>query len=352
MNQVAHNIYVHVPFCMSKCNYCAFYSRACANPDWAAYADKICAELAFWSQKMGRIDVPTVFFGGGTPSLMPVDVFERIMASISTNFNLLPDAEVTLESNPGTLDESKLNDFISLGVNRLSIGVQSLSDDKLKFLGRRHSADDALRLLTAAQNRGLRVSADFIYGLPDETAHDVADICTQINGLGLTHCSLYELTVEPDTPFGKMNLSMPDNETMAQMYITIGEVLRLPRYEVSNYCTPGSECRHNLNVWDGAPYIGVGQGAAGRVLFDGDWYEQLGNSARFEKMSLENRAIECVITGLRTVRGCRLTQAVKKVIDMDWVRSHPTLVGVQSDCIATTKSGMLVLDEVLVNLVK
>lgn len=296
--------------------------------------------------------MPTVFYGGGTPSLMPVRCFEKIMDTIRTNFNLLSDAEITLESNPGTLDENKLRDFCDTGVNRLSVGVQGLDDDKLKFLGRRHSVADALNLLDVAQNINLRVSADFIYGLPGDTVADVIELCGQINKLGLTHCSMYELTIEPGTPFGKMNLNMPDNETMAQMYVAIGDTLQLPRYEVSNYATPGAECRHNQNIWDGDAYIGIGRGAAGRVFMDGTWYEQLGDNARLEKLDNTARATEMILTGMRTVRGCRLTDAIKNVIDMDWALANDSLVQINGDRISATRKGMLILDDVMVNLVK
>lgn len=283
---------------------------------------------------------------------MPVWCSEKIMNTIRADFNLLSGAEITLESNPGTLDENKLRGFCDAGVNRLSVGVQGLDDDKLKFLGRRHSVADALNLLRVAQGMGLRVSADFIYGLPGDTVADVIKLCNQINKLGLTHCSMYELTIEPDTPFGKMNLNMPDNETMAQMYLAIGDTLQLPRYEVSNHATPGNECKHNQNVWDGQPYLGIGRGAAGRILMDGVWYEQLGNNAQFEKMDDNARAIEMILTGMRTMRGCRLTDAIKNVIDMDWVRKNQSLVQINGDRISATPQGMLILDDLMVKLVK
>nr|MBQ0091597.1 radical SAM protein [Candidatus Enterousia merdequi] len=149
---------------MSKCNYCAFFSVACNNPDWEKYANSICDELVFWAEKLGKKDVPTIFFGGGTPSLMPIGVFENIIKCINQNFNVLPNAEITLESNPGTLDKYKLQDFVSNGVNRLSVGVQSLNDEELVFLGRKHNVNQAQDLLNHAMNMGLRVSADFIYG--------------------------------------------------------------------------------------------------------------------------------------------------------------------------------------------
>lgn len=352
MQNPAHNIYIHVPYCMSKCNYCAFFSRACSTPDWEEYANNICSEIDFWGQRLGRIDVPTIFFGGGTPSLMPVNVFEKIINTIRDNFNLDIGAEITLESNPGTLDKEKLNDFKYAGMNRLSIGVQSLDDEKLRFLGRRHTVQDALDLIGVAQKMGLRVSADFIYGLPGDTEKSVIEMCGQINQIGLNHLSMYELTIEENTPFGKMNLDMPANTEMAQMYIAIGAHIALPRYEVSNYCTPGHECRHNMNVWGGAPYIGIGVGAAGRIYVNNQWYDQLGNGARFEKISDDVRATEKIITGLRTVRGCQLTDDVKSVIDIEWMSNHPMLLNIHNNCISATNQGMLVLDDVILNLIR
>lgn len=347
-----HNIYIHVPFCMSKCNYCAFFSQACVAPDWGKYTTDICDEIKYWANKIGRFDVPTVFFGGGTPSLMPVECFAQIMNTICTHCNLPMGAEITLESNPATIDNEKLNSMRNAGVNRLSIGVQSFDDTRLKFLGRRHSANDARRLIASAQNIGLRVSADFIYGLPQDTVDDVIKTCNQINQIGLAHCSMYELTIEQNTPFGKMNLNMPDNDTMAQMYVAIGDTLKLPRYEVSNYAQGGDECRHNQNVWDGAAYVGIGQGAAGRVYIDDTWYEQRGAYEQFDKINNQTRAIEKVIMGMRTVRGCELTDDVKNVIDIAWINSHPTLVQIDGGRVAATPQGMLVLDDIVEKMVR
>ena len=349
---VPHNIYIHVPFCMSKCNYCAFFSHACANPDWRAYTDGILSEIDYWASILGKITVPTVFFGGGTPSLMPTDNFAEIMTRIRDRFNLATDTEITIESNPGTLDATRLNEFIVAGVNRLSIGVQSLTDNELQFLGRRHTVADALRLIDDAMSRKIRVSADFIYGLPGHTAKSVEKLCRDINKIGLQHCSMYELTIEPNTPFGKMNLEMPTNTEMADMYNIIGETLNLPRYEVSNYATPGQECRHNQNVWDGDAYIGIGTGAAGRVFWNGVWYEQLGDGIRFEPMASVARATEKIITGLRTTRGLLLAPDIKNALNIEYAKQNPDLVEIVDGRIRTTKKGMLILDDLLLNLVK
>jgi oxygen-independent coproporphyrinogen-3 oxidase len=350
--KVAHNIYIHVPFCMSKCNYCAFYSFACTAPDWEQFAESICQELRFWANKIGKTGVPTVFFGGGTPSLMPAKTFEKIMCCINQCFNVLPNCEITLESNPGTLDSNKLSDFMSNGVNRLSVGVQSLNDDDLEFLGRRHNAAQAINLLDCARNIGLRVSADFIYGLPNQTEKTIESMCYDINKLGLQHVSMYELTIEKNTPFGKMNLKMPDNETMAKMYTIIPDVLSLPRYEVSNYAILGQECRHNQNIWAGDAYIGIGKAAAGRVFIDNVWYDEMGNYERFEKLDDKTRNTEKILTGMRTTTGVKLDDDVRRLINFDWVNKNKNLVAEKNDYLYATSDGLLILDNLLVDLIK
>ena len=347
-----HNIYIHVPFCVQKCKYCAFFSHACANPDWDNFANTIVAEITYWAQKLGKIDIPTIFFGGGTPSMMPCHIFAQIVESLHKNFNILPDAEITIEANPGTIDNARLCEFINIGVNRVSIGVQSFDDARLKFLGRIHSADDARRLLGAALESGIRVSADFIYGLPDDTTDYVKKLCTDINNIGIKHCSMYELTIEENTPFGKMNLQMPTSEQMADMYIAIQETLNLPRYEVSNYAAHGQECRHNQNIWDGAPYIGIGNGAAGRIFMGDVWFEELGGGAKFEQMSLRERAIERVITGMRTMRGVLVDGDVKKILNIEFAKSNPNMLRFDGNRLSATDNGILVLDDLITKLVE
>ena len=284
---------------------------------------------------------------------MPTEIFHAIMHHMREKFNLTPDCEITIEANPATLDDARLREFISGGVNRISIGVQSLDDDKLHWMGRRHNADDARELIYSAKKSGIRVSADFIYGLPGENAQYIARLCHQINNLGLSHCSMYELTIDPDTPFGKMNLQMPTNEEMAEMYETIANTLALPRYEVSNYSVPGNECRHNQNIWDGAPYIGIGRGAAGRVYVENTWYEQMGDGARYEPMDDRTRATEKIIMGMRTIRGVKLTPDVLAIIKPDFISTHPELIHSHNDArIYATEKGMLILDDLLVNLIR
>lgn len=347
-----HNIYIHVPFCISKCNYCAFYSVACGNPDWDKYAKDICNELKFWANKFGGINIPTIFLGGGTPSLMPIQVFEQIMDCLNQFFVIDDNCEITLESNPKTLDKNKLADFKSLGVNRLSVGVQSLNDTELQFLGRKHNVNDALILLENAHNMGLRVSADFIYGLPMHNVQSVIYLCKAINKLGLKHVSMYELTIEKNTPLGKMNLKMPTNDEMADMYNAISDNLILPRYEVSNYAVLGEECKHNQNIWMGQPYMGIGRAAAGRIFVDNIWYEEMGNFEKFEKIDDTTRATEKIITGIRTIRGVMLSDDVANQINFDWVKKHNDLIVQSGDYLHATPKGMLILDNIILDLIK
>ncbi|MCQ2581007.1 MAG: radical SAM family heme chaperone HemW [Alphaproteobacteria bacterium] len=346
-----HNLYIHIPFCISKCNYCAFFSRAIA-PDWEYYQNQILHEIDFWHNKLGHIKIPTIFFGGGTPSLMPVETFNNIINHISSRFDLSDCVEITLESNPGTLDEKKLDDFITCGVSRLSVGVQSFNDNELNFLGRRHDAKTAIKLLDTAMQKNIRVSADFIYGLPGHNVQNIISLCNKINEIGLQHASLYELTIEKNTPFGQMNLNMPNNDAMADMYLAIQDNIKLPRYEVSNYATHEHICRHNQNIWDGAPYIGLGHGARGRVFMDNTWFEQSGGDIKFEKISDDARAIEKLMTGLRTMRGMIIDDAIKNVLDFDFINAHNDLVKIEHNVIRATDTGILILDDLLVDILR
>jgi len=347
----AHNIYIHVPFCISKCKYCAFFSSAVA-PDWESYRDGICAEIDFWATKLGKIKVPTIFFGGGTPSLMPMWVFRSVMQKLNEKFDLSGCDEITLESNPGTIDDGKLKEFIENGATRLSIGVQSFDNDELQFLGRKHDVGTAVHLIESAQKTGIRVSADFIYGLPHHTTKNVISLCDKINKIGLQHASLYELTIEPNTPFGRMNLQMPDNNEMADMYIAIRDNLKLPRYEVSNYAIPTQECKHNQNVWNGDAYIGLGNGAMGRVFMDNAWFEQSGGDIKFSALDNKTRAVERLITGLRTVRGIVFDDDIKNIVDIDFINSHNDLVKIKDNRIWATDKGLLVLDDLLIKITR
>jgi oxygen-independent coproporphyrinogen-3 oxidase len=340
-----NNLYIHVPFCESKCAYCAFYSCV-AKPDWDAYAAAVIRDLP--DAPMG-----TCFFGGGTPSLMPPEILQKILTAVNlaevprsnhpqkSAIFAGPDrrgmtAEITMECNPGSLTPEKIRRYAAAGINRFSVGVQSFDDNALKFLGRRHSAADARQTIADIKKYapGARISADFIFPLHGRTAADAHRLCDEIDALNIGHVSIYELSIEPGTPLAG-TLPVPD-DTAAEIFEILGR--RLPRYEVSNY---GREhCRHNENIWDGAEYFGVGPAAAGRIKINGVWHEQYtppdmdawlrAPTTTLKPMSERDRAIEKVITGLRTARGVALTDDVRDVIDLKKIKENSDLLLIQT----------------------
>ena len=200
--------------------------------------------------------------------------------------------------------------------------------------------------------KNIRVSADFIYGLPGHNVQNIILLCDKINDIGLQHASLYELTIEKNTPFGQMNLNMPTNDAMTDMYLAIQDNIKLPRYEVSNYAAPEHICRHNQNIWDGAPYIGLGHGARGRVFMDNTWFEQSGGDIKYSKIDNKTRAIEKLMTGLRTMRGMIIDDAIKNVLDFDFINAHNDLVKLEHNVIRATDTGILILDDLLVDILR
>jgi len=332
------NLYVHVPFCIKKCNYCAFYSTCPDTIDWDSYVAEIIKQLD--KIQIENYEVATLFFGGGTPSLMPPKYAEKIIKKL----RLAPGAEWTIEANPKTLWPLGLKDWKDLGLDRLSIGIQSFNDEDLRFLGRIHSVRDALDLLSAANDLGLRVNGDFIYGLPGQKAADVVRLCERINEAGLKSASLYELTFERGTKF--QNMTPPPDALSAEMYKAIGRTLKLPRYEVSNY---GDPCRHNTNVWAGEEYIGVGESAAGRIIKNGKWFETkiVNGEIVTGELSPRQRAIEIVMTGLRTKWGVSVAALPADVIDWDFVEKSPAYFTAGESRLKMTDSGIVILDALL-----
>jgi oxygen-independent coproporphyrinogen-3 oxidase len=332
------NLYLHVPFCVKKCNYCAFYSICPDNIDWDGYVAGALRQMDEFH--IDDYEMETIFFGGGTPSLMPVKHAEKIRRRL----RLKDGAEWTLEANPKTLSSFDLKDWSDLGLNRLSIGIQSFDDSYLRFLGRIHSAVDSMELLSAANDLGLRVSGDFIYGLPNQSVADVARLCGRINDSGLRHASLYELTIERGTKFQDMD-SIPE-PIAAEMYLAIQSSLNLPRYEISNYGTP---CRHNSNVWAGGEYIGVGESAAGRLIRNGEWIETkiAGGKIVSAPLSKRERSVEIVMTGLRTMRGVDINALPADVIDWDFVNRNPEYFSQNGGFLRMSDSGLLLLDSLI-----
>ncbi|MEO1276210.1 MAG: radical SAM family heme chaperone HemW [Pseudomonadota bacterium] len=266
-------LYIHWPFCLAKCPYCDFNSHvAKATIDHALWAGALEAEMAAMREMTGPRRLDTVFFGGGTPSLMAPATVERLIAAADGHWGLIPHAEVTLEANPTSVEAGRFADFRAAGVNRVSMGVQALDDGALKALGRTHGVAEARAALAIARDRFDRVSFDLIYARMGQTPAAWAAELKEALALAADHLSLYQLTIEPGTRFAELHargrLSVPGGEPSAEMYeITqaLTAATGLPAYEVSNHAAPGAESRHNLVYWRYGDYAGIGPGAHGRL---------------------------------------------------------------------------------------
>ncbi len=275
---MSFGIYVHWPFCAAKCPYCDFNSHVRTAIDEDGWVDAIARELDWTAQAQGkdRPIVETIFFGGGTPSLMQGRSTARILDKISRLWRMANDVEITLEANPASADAARFADYRAAGVNRLSLGMQALNDADLKFLGRLHNAAEARAALDLAMANFERVSLDLIYARPGQSDAQWREELKRALAFGTDHLSLYQLTIEPETPFALLHrngqLRIPDDDLAAGLYETTQELTEAagrPAYEISNHARPGSESRHNLIYWRYGDYAGVGPGAHGRLMLDG-----------------------------------------------------------------------------------
>jgi len=263
------SLYVHIPFCIAKCGYCDFNSYAGLESLIPAYTQALLREAEMWSAACQGWRAETLFFGGGTPSLMPLAEVERILEGLRRHIGLIADAEVTLEVNPGTVDKPYLLRLREMGVNRLSLGVQSFRDDELAFLGRIHSAEEARSAYRAARSAGFdNMSLDLIFGLPGQTVGRWLENLDEAIGLGPEHLSLYALTVEEGTPLARDvacgRTPAPDPDLQAELYLRSAERLTpagYEQYEISNWARAGRRCRHNLTYWRNGFWLGLGAGA-------------------------------------------------------------------------------------------
>jgi oxygen-independent coproporphyrinogen-3 oxidase len=277
-DESAFGVYIHWPFCLSKCPYCDFNSHVRhAKIDEQRYVRAFAAELATTAARVPQRTVSTIFFGGGTPSLMQPATVGAILDAIGKHWPVARDVEVTLEANPTSVEATRFKGYRTAGVNRVSLGVQALDDDVLKSLGRTHTAEEALAAVAIARGAFERYSFDLIYARPGQAPQAwAAELKRAIAEAG-EHLSLYQLTVEPDTPFHTLQatgkLTVPDEDSARALYDTTQEVCAaagLPAYEISNHARPGAECRHNLVYWRGHEYAGIGPGAHGRLDIDGE----------------------------------------------------------------------------------
>ena len=291
------SLYVHIPFCLRKCRYCDFLSAPQTDIDRERYVKALIREIKTQKDCPAGRPVDTVFFGGGTPSVLSADQIGRIIDALREVFLILPDAEVSLETNPGTADFEKLSAFKEAGINRLSMGVQSMHDEELHLLGRIHTAEQALEAFKTARAAGFdNINIDLMSALPGQTFDSWADSLRQAVEWRPEHISAYSLIIEPGTPFSALYDAgelppFPDEETDRKMYHYTREYLAqhgYGRYEISNYALKGRECRHNSGYWTGHPYLGFGIGAASYV-----------NGARFSNITdFETYSVEMEKAGI------------------------------------------------------
>ena len=267
------SLYVHVPWCVRKCPYCDFNSHAAPGGEIPerAYLDALRSDLEQALPSIWGRQVVSVFIGGGTPSLLSAAGLDELLAMLRACLNLWPDAEITMEANPGTAEAGRLRDYAASGVTRFSLGIQSFDDAQLKKLGRIHDAAQARKAIEMAQRAAPRVNLDLMFALPGQTQEAcVADLREAV-AFGTEHLSLYHLTMEPNTVFAKFPPEdLPDDDASAAMQDAIEAELAavgLDRYEVSAYARPGARCRHNLNYWEFGDYLGIGPGAHGKLSF-------------------------------------------------------------------------------------
>lgn len=335
-------VYVHFPWCVQRCPYCDFATSA-ARPEAIphdAYADAVVRELALRRDDLGDARATTLFFGGGTPSLWEVPALARVVAAARAAGDI---DEVTVECNPTSLTASRVAALADAGVTRLSLGVQSLRDDHLRYLGRLHDADGARRALrSAVAHGGLRVSADVMFGMHGQSPDALCEDLTELVDLGVEHVSAYMLTIEPETRFGELarkgRLPRLHDDEVAAMYERVEShlaALGFAHYEVSNYARPGAEARHNLAYWRGDPYLGLGAAAVGctpardRPTWASRWrnvYDVPGYLAALadgrrppeerEALDPETRAREALLLGLRAVEGVE-TEGVRARTGVD-----------------------------------
>ena len=319
-------LYIHWPFCRSKCPYCDFNSHVRARIDQERWRRALLAELDHYARETSGRRLASIFFGGGTPSLMEPATAAALIERAGRHWSMGPDVEITLEANPTSVEAANFAALAAAGVNRLSLGVQALEDPALRFLGREHSADEALAALDLARRHFPRFSFDLIYARPGQTEADWTAELERALGLAGEHLSVYQLTIEENTAFAgawrRGDFTLPPEETAARLYeITQGRLAEagLPAYEISNHARPGAECRHNLIYWQGSDYAGIGPGAHGRLTLGAKRYatrqhrapeawleavEGAGHATRERRpLGLEERRDELLMMGLRLSTG-------------------------------------------------
>ncbi len=372
-------LYVHWPFCVSKCPYCDFNSHVRASIDSDAWRAALLSDLAHEAALNGGRRLSSIFFGGGTPSLMPPDIVGALIDAATRHWRPTGDIEITLEANPSSVEAARFADLAAAGVNRVSLGLQSLENEALHFLGRAHDVREGLAALEVAQSTFGRVNFDLIYARPGQSLADWESELARGLSFGTDHLSLYQLTIEPGTRFatlvaqGKLNPADPDHAAdLYEQTQAMTAAAGIPAYEISNHARPGQESRHNLTYWRYGDYVGVGPGAHGRR--DGlatlrhrkpeNWMtavERNGHGLQGEEpLDGRDRAREALLMGLRLAEGVDLDRIarlsglpVDMLLDRDAVAriAGHGMIRQDGQRLRVDPAGMLLLDAILPEIV-
>jgi oxygen-independent coproporphyrinogen-3 oxidase len=360
-------LYIHWPFCVSKCPYCDFNSHVRESVDQAAWRDALLTDLAHEAAVGPERPLGSIFFGGGTPSLMPPETVAALIAAAERHWGFLPGIEITLEANPSSVEAARFADLAAAGVNRVSLGLQALDDTTLHFLGRAHDVNEGLAALDTAQRAFDRVNFDLIYARPGQSEADWTAELTRALGFGTSHLSLYQLTIEPGTRFATMaargELPPVDPDHGARLFEltrAMTEAAGLPAYEISNHARPGEESRHNLAYWRYADYLGVGPGAHGRrggaatlrAKKPENWLARIEHDhhgiEQEDGLDLPTRRTEALLMGLRLEEGVPIRR-VAGAVDfgaVDRLAKHG-LIERTPQRLRVLPPGMLLLDAIL-----
>jgi oxygen-independent coproporphyrinogen-3 oxidase len=373
-------LYIHVPFCRSRCGYCSFYSRALPGGGGgdellALYLNGLLAEISLWASRLGRLRLETVFFGGGTPSILPLRSLEMILKRLHKEFRLEKGAEISFEGNPESiLKLGYAAELASLGVNRLSLGLQSLNEDLLRRLGRPHTRKEALAAYEVARIGGIaNINLDLIWGLPGQRLRLWLDELKTVASLKPEHLSCYNLSLEEGSPMRlaleRGDFELPGDKEQSAMYAYGSEYLETAgflHYEISNYARMGFKCRHNLGYWEGRDYLGLGPSAVstlGNRRWSNPpdlelWLKQTATgqvASEYETLDKSTRVLELIMLRLRTDRGLRL-QAYRKLTGRDFIADNKELIHglhrkgmlrIKNGYLSLTGSGMLVSNSIL-----
>lgn len=338
-------LYLHMPFCKSKCPYCDFYSVT-DNGDYRRYVDAMLLQMEDYSSAASPFTVDTIYIGGGTPSVVPEKLMFELMDGVYRNFKVFIDAETTIEANPATVTLGQLKKYRKMGINRISFGAQSMCDNELKALSRLHTAEGLEESFALARKAGFdNISVDLMYGIPEQTPDSLAQSIERIAELGAEHISLYGLKIEPGTPFDGIRdkLALPDEDTEYTMYEnSVAQLAKLgyKQYEISNFCKSGRECLHNMRYWNCDEYLGLGPGA--HSYFNGnrfsfkksisDYIEALEDpestldiTDECYKISPDERVGEYIMLALRTTAGIDLAEFTKR-FNLDFERMYGELL--------------------------